>query len=151
MTGGSRRNHERVPGQFGGHAVVKRFCVVIVARRIARLDSSPESLFDQLHCYFPPFMVGHGLTFPGRFVVSMLKNLSRFVWASRPENSRRIWFVGGGESRRRRRCDTFNAGIRQSGVHEKFLDDGLDPEPSSALLSAQTIAIAPQTHEHLCF
>jgi len=91
-------------------------------------------------------MVGHGLTFPGCFVVSMLKNLSRFVSASRPENSRRIWFGGGGESRRRRRCDIFNAGIRQCGVREKFVDAVLDPEPSSALLSAQTIAIAPQTH-----
>src|SRR5262245_3667915 len=55
----------------------------------------------------------------------------------------RIWFVGEGESRGRRRCDIFNAGIRQSGVREKFVDAGLDPEPSSALLSAQTVAIAP--------
>jgi hypothetical protein len=51
-----------------------------------------------------------------------------------------------GESRRRRRCDIFNAGIRQSGVCEKFADAGLDPEPSSASLSAPTIAIASQTH-----
>jgi hypothetical protein len=49
-------------------------------------------------------------------------------------------------SRRRRSCDIFNAGIRQSGVREKFVDAGLDPEPSSASLSAQTIAKAPQTH-----
>jgi hypothetical protein len=95
MTGGARRNHERVPGQFGAHAVVKRFCLARVACRIARLDSSPESQFDQLHCLFPPFMVGYGLPFPGCFVVSMLKNLSRFVSASRPENARRIWLVGG--------------------------------------------------------
>jgi hypothetical protein len=146
MTGGARRNHERVPGQFGAHAVVKLFCLARVACRIARLDSSLESQFDQLHCLFPPFMVGHGLPFPGCFVVSILKNLSRFVSAWRPENARRIWFVGGGESRRRRRCDILNAGIRQSGVSEKFVDAGLDPEPRSALLSAQTIAIAPQTH-----
>jgi hypothetical protein len=96
MTGGARRNHERVPGQFGAHAVVKRFCLARVACRIARLDSSPESQFDQLHCLFPPFMVGYGLPFPGCFVVSMLKNLSRFVSASRPENSRRTRFVGRG-------------------------------------------------------
>jgi hypothetical protein len=146
MIGGARRNHERVPGRFGAHAVVKRFCVAIVVRRIARLDSSPESQFDQLRCYFPPFMVGRGLPFPGCFVVSMLKNLSRFVSASRPENSRRIWVGGGGESRRRRRRHVFNAGIRQRGVREKFVDAGLDPELSSASLSAQTIAIAPQTH-----
>jgi hypothetical protein len=56
----------------------------------------PKSQFDQLHCYFPPFMVGHWLPFPDCFVVSMLKNLSRFVSASRPENSRRIRFVGRG-------------------------------------------------------
>ena len=46
----------------------------------------------------------------------------------------RIWFVGERESRRRRRCDIFNAGIRQSGVREKFVGAGLDLEPSSALL-----------------
>jgi hypothetical protein len=50
-----------------------------------------------------------------------------------------------GEPRRRRRCDRFNAGIRQSGVREKFVDAGIDPEPSSALLSAQTVATAPHT------
>src|SRR5262249_44106658 len=57
----------------------------------------------------------------------------------------RIWLAGGGESRSRRRCEMSNACIRQSGVREKFVDAGLDPEPSSALLSSQTIAIAPQT------
>src|SRR5215510_11252866 len=57
-------------------------------------------------------------------------------------NALRIWFVGGGESHRRRRCDIFNAGIGQTGDHEKFVDAGLDVEQSSALLSAQTIHIA---------
>jgi hypothetical protein len=56
-----------------------------------------------------------------------------------------MWFRRGGESRKRRRCDVFNIGIRQSGVREKFVYSGLNPEPSSALMSAQTIAIAPQT------
>src|SRR5262249_27865290 len=105
MTGGARRNHERVHCQLGAHAVVKRFCVVIAARRITRLVSSPESQFDQLRCYFPPFMVSHATPFSGCFVASMFKNLSRFVSASRPENSRRIWLGGGREFRRRRSCD----------------------------------------------
>jgi hypothetical protein len=62
---------------------------VIVAHRIARLVSSPESQFAQLRAYFPPFMVSHAPPFPGCFVMSMFKNLSRFVSASRLENSRR--------------------------------------------------------------
>jgi hypothetical protein len=43
-----------------------------------------------------------------------------------------MWFGGGGESRRRRRCDIFNIGIRQSGVSERFVYADLDPGPSSA-------------------
>jgi hypothetical protein len=64
--------------------------------------------------------------------MSMPKNLSRFVSASRPDNSRRIWFGGGGERSRRRRCHKFNIRIRQSGVPEKFQYAGLDSGPSSA-------------------
>src|SRR5262245_3262638 len=115
MTGGARRNHERVPGQLGAHAVVKRFCVVVVARRFARLVSSTESQFDQLGCYFPPFMDSHAPPFPGCFVVSMLKDLSGFASASRPENSRRIKFGGGGESHRRRSRDNIHISCLPKG------------------------------------
>jgi hypothetical protein len=103
-----------------------------VFHRIVQLVSSPESQFDQLRRYFPPLMASHAPPFPGCFVVSMFKNLFRFVSNSRRENSRRIWFGGGGEFRQHRRCDIFNIGIRQSGAREKFVYAGLDPGPSSA-------------------